>query len=375
MMNFINKIIFFLLPLSVVFIIPVAVLTLSKEYFSVDQVIEAQKKHEDSLFGFVYNDQSFIPYKQALVEYKKPEIIALGTSRVMQFREEFFINQGTFINAGGGAKNLSDVKQFIQNLSSTSSIKIILLGLDQDMFTSKKNTPSPSYISKETNSFDIWKHVLFTNVRKIYVDYAHQKYSLQELLQRQSGYSVGIAAIIGGDGFRADGSYRYGHIIEEKDMAPRVEQQIQDTLSAMKYGRYASFMTSGYEEKNMGILRNILELAKSKHVEIVGFLPPYPHKLHAYMKNDKEYSGTIMILPKQIEQVFSETKFTFFDFSDPESFRAPDTEFVDNIHASDKMHVRMLIVMAGNTPSLKKYVDVKMLRTMLNTHKGDIFAF
>ena len=51
-----------------------------------------------------------------------------------------------------------------------------------------------------------------------------------------------------GDGFRSDGSYRYGRIIEETDMAPRVQQQIQDTLSAMKYGRYASFMTTAMKK-------------------------------------------------------------------------------------------------------------------------------
>ena len=57
-----------------------------------------------------------------------------------------------FINAGGGAENLNDVSQFIQNLSATSSVKVILLGLDQDMFTSKENT---FHIYREKLIFDV----------------------------------------------------------------------------------------------------------------------------------------------------------------------------------------------------------------------------
>lgn len=373
MMTFFKKILFFLSPLPLIFVIPIIVLILGREYISIDQALGMQMKYSDSLFGFVYNDQSFISYKQALVEYKNPEIIALGTSRVMQLRKEFFVRQDMFINAGGGAENLNDVSQFIQNLSATSSVKVILLGLDQDMFTSKENTFS--YLPRKTNFFDVWKHILFTNIRKIYTDYARKKYSLQELLRKQSGHSIGIAAIIRGDGFRSDGSYRYGRIIEETDMAPRVQQQIQDTLSAMKYGRYASFMTSGHEENNIETLRSILKLAKSKHIEVVGFSPPYPSKLYAHMKDSKEYSGTINLLPKHIKQVFNNAGFTFFDFSDITLFNAPDTEFIDNIHASDKMHIRMLIVLTENIPSLKKYIDVKILRTMLDSSKENILTF
>lgn len=373
MIIFLKKVILFLFPLVLFFIVPTVSLFLGREHFSVGQIVEIQKKHSDALFGFVYNDQSFIPYKQALVESNNPEIITLGTSRVMQLRKEFFKNQTTFINAGGGAKSLIDVRQFIQNISSTSSVKIILLGLDQDMFTDKENLLS--YVPEETDYFDSWRKLLFTNTRKIYTDYAHQKYSLKELLGKQDEHSVGIAAIIAGDGFRSDGSYRYGHIILEKNMRARVDKQMKETLTTMKYGRYASFMSSGYEEKNIEVLVSILELAKTKNIEIVGFFPPFPSILYRYMRDNKEYHDTINLLPKHIKQVFNDADRPFFDFSDLGSFRAPDTEFVDNIHASDKMYVRMLIVMVENTPSLKKYIDVKLLSTMLDTYKEDIFTY
>ena len=158
-------------------------------------------------------------------------------------------------------------------------------------------------------------------------------------------------------------------------MVSRVEQQIQNTLATMKYGRYSSFMTSGQEEKNIEILRSILELAKSKHLEIIGFFPPYPHKLYSYMKDSKEYRDTVNLLPRHVKRVFDDTGLTFFDFSDITVFGVPDTEFVDNIHASDKMYVRILIVMVENVPSLKKYADVKRLRTILGSNKEDILTF
>lgn len=374
MLNFVKKIIFFTLPLMSVFVVPVVVIVLGKEYFSINQVIEAQTKHPDGLFGFVYNGQSFIPYKQLLVEKNNPEIIALGTSRVMQFRKEFFINQGGFINAGGGAKNLYDVRQFIQDLPETSDTKVVLLGLDQDMFTSKENTLS--YVQKEDSSFDIWKQVLFVNVRKIYMDYMHQKYTLKNLIDQQESSSVGIAAIVNGDGFRGDGSYRYGSILSEEGMVSRVRKQVKDTVLTIRHGRYASFMSSGREEKNMEVLRSVLELARSKNIEIIGFFPPYPQALYLHMKEgDNYYSDTINLLPKMVNSVMSNAGFVFFDFSDATVFGAPDSEFVDNIHASDKMHVRMLLVMAKESPALKKYVNIQKLQKLLDSSKENILTF
>lgn len=373
MTEFIKKILLFSFPLLLVFVLPVTVLVLGREYFSVRQVIETQKQHQEALFGFVYNGQSFIPYKQALVENRNPEIIALGTSRAMQFRKEFFIDQDKFINAGGGAKNLYDIKQFIQNLSATSSVKVVILGLDQDMFMDKKTTPT--YMPRNINSIDIWKQVLFTNVRKIYIDYFHQKFSIKELLENQTNYSIGIATVTGGDGFREDGSYRYGRIIDEINAEHRVRQQVLETVSNLKYGRYASFATSSYQEKNLDELRLILELAKSRNMELIGFFPPFPSVLYTQMRDDKDFADTIKVLPESVNKIFSDSRDTFFDLSNITSFGGIEDEFVDNIHASDKMHIRMLLYLAKNSSSLKEYVDVKMLRTILESNKENILTF
>ena len=62
-----------------------------------------------------------------LIKQVKPEIIALGSSRVMQFREDSFNKK--FVNAGGAMNSLSEFN-FFEKMYEFHNPKYIILGLD-----------------------------------------------------------------------------------------------------------------------------------------------------------------------------------------------------------------------------------------------------
>lgn len=371
MKHFIINLIRFSLPLLIIFALPVAVLFLGREYVSVHAVVEKQARSPQTLFGFMYNGQSFVPYKEQLVDSKKPELVVLGTSRMMQVRENFFKEGVSFVNAGGGAKNIHDVKRFIENLPA--SVSVVILGLDQDMFTSSDT--KPSYESGEDRTVVRLRKLLFTNMRKVYIDVLFGKYSLNELLEKRNNGSVGVVAIMRGDGFRGDGSYRYGHIITEETREERVSQEIAQTAQALGVGRYASFATSGNEDENMRVLQETLAIAKAKNIYIVGVLPPYPTLLYETMKSHEAYGDTITKLPQTLSDIFKQAEFPLFDFSHVRSYGGNDAEFVDNIHASDKASLRMLIRIAEKVKQVRGYVDIPHVRTMLDLEPSNMFTF
>jgi hypothetical protein len=371
MKHFIVNFIRFLLPLGIVFALPAYVLFFGREYLSLDAIVASQVSEPKTLVGFVYNGQSFVPYKQQLVALKKPTIIALGTSRIMQVRSEFFKEGVSFVNAGGGAKNIHDVKQFIENIPK--GVSVIILSLDQDMFTNKET--SPSYNEQEDGLSPDLRNTMFTNVRKIYIDWVQGKYTLTELFKKRHESGIGIAALVEGDGFRSDGSYRYGHIIKEMNRSERVSREIAVTSNALDTSRYASFKTTGKELDNIRVLEEILALAKEKNIYVVGVLPPYPTPLYETMKANDGYQETITKLPASINGVFKQNGFTLFDFSRVVSYGGNDTEFVDSIHTSDKATLRMLLHMAETDTKVRMYVDTKKAKTMLDLEGGDMFTF
>lgn len=362
------KTLLFLAALSILLILPAAVLVLGKEYASVSTIMATQKENQNALVGFVYNGQSFIPYKQALVWARNPDVISLGTSRVMQFRGIFFKPNIMFANAGGGAKNLYDVKQFMEHLPP--SVSVVLLGLDEDMFTGQVDAPS---YNKE-NSIQKLRALFFANIRKIYVDYAKKRYTLSSIYEKGKSGSIGLAAILSNDGFRADGSYEYGHVIYGEDKK-EVANEINSIASNIDAGRYAAFKKTGGEEKNLLLLGDILRMAKEKNIYVIGVVPPYPSKLYEEMKKRNGYRETVVDLPLAMQDVFKREGFAMFNFTEASSYGGNEDEFVDSIHASDKSYARMLVVIAEKTSRMQQYVDVSLLRQMIQKEKRDLFTF
>ena len=73
----------------------------AKEDTTIEKIVKFQLEKDA-----IYNPLDFntLQYKLELIKNKKPEIIALGSSRVMQFREESFNTK--FITAGGAMKDI-----------------------------------------------------------------------------------------------------------------------------------------------------------------------------------------------------------------------------------------------------------------------------
>ena len=99
----------------------------------VEEMAEARKQGIEKLVGWGYqdNDKAF---KLRMSNKLHPDIFAVGTSRVMQFREEWFADEYSFYNAGGGVSRLPHFKKFLQNLPDGYTPKILIISLDQYFF-------------------------------------------------------------------------------------------------------------------------------------------------------------------------------------------------------------------------------------------------
>ena len=76
------------------------------EHNSFESIVKRQLNH-NSIYGTALNENVFA-YKLELVKQTKPKIVALGSSRVLQLREEFF--RDSFVSAGNAMNTLKEAK-------------------------------------------------------------------------------------------------------------------------------------------------------------------------------------------------------------------------------------------------------------------------
>ena len=102
MKRFVRDIILFMLPIMILVAGAVTIYYEALncgELASIDKNIEAQRENHNSIIGLGYNEQTSY-YKLVNANYYQANVLALGTSRVMQFKNEFF--EESFYNCGGG---------------------------------------------------------------------------------------------------------------------------------------------------------------------------------------------------------------------------------------------------------------------------------
>src|SRR5262245_39511826 len=105
MLRLFLRFVIFLIPPAAALGFPMWVLYASGEFLPADVFLDLRRASQPFLVGRAYSDSTGY-LKLKTVQVEAPVVIALGTSRVMSFRESFFENR--FFNAGSG-----DYQQFV----------------------------------------------------------------------------------------------------------------------------------------------------------------------------------------------------------------------------------------------------------------------
>jgi hypothetical protein len=360
------KIFLLVVPVSALTLaFPLAVLVASGEIGSIRKVISLQKEPGPVLLGLAYSYPTRAYKLESIIE-RRPAVVSLGTSRVMEIRSGFFRIETTHYNAGGGVTKIEDLQSFLAAIPRTNQPKLIILGLDQNFFNSAWDNsisddqalrPLPSLMARLDIVLNTW-HV-------VYRDYWMNKFSLNVLMKRGAGTNcVGIQAIVNSHGFRNDGSLRYNpnYLLPGTDTSARFRSAVE----AIKTGN--SFFVRGTDvsAKSIAELTGFLRACRDRGIYVVGFLPPYPHFVAMILQSMSQQYSYLFKIGSIVEPVFKSFDFRFYDFSDAASIGASDRETLDGIHCSEKAYLRLFIKMVKTEEHLAKYAkDPEYLEHLL----------
>jgi hypothetical protein len=320
-----------------------------------------QRQDKNSIVGFAYNGASFFPYKKLLVEHDKPDVITLGTSRVMQFRNVLFSTSTVFVNAGGAGKNVDDMALFIQTLQKPYP-KIIILGLDKEVLGSVSRGEDHSSMYPPLRAATL----AVSMGRRIYLDTLRGliKYPQIHALSQESG-NIGLQAIVHGDGFRRDGSYSYTSIHNSTERVAYVEQEVATRLHDLEEN--SPVLNESVVKNNLEKLHTILHECEEKGITVIGFMPPYPEPLYKNLASNSSYQD----LSVKLEDIFSDHSAYLYNAEDITRYGGTPSEFVDGIHATDKMYAKIVLDLARAHSPLSGYVDTRYVERIIATSKDD----
>ena len=338
-------------------------------------VFNLKNKNKEYLLGFLLDESSYKYVKLRTISIiDRQNIISLGSSRVLQFREKMF--EGSFYNAGYAIESIEDFELFISLLPEDKLPTILIIGLDQWMFNEnyddlRNPTKIQSYINFKKDDFEKF----YQKINLLYGMFNNGKIEWRKWHDGPEK-TIGLNARLKSSGFRNDGSKLYGQQIENliNQNESAFDYQFIDTYDRISKGRSRFQPFPKVNESALEILEKFLLYCREKNIHVVSFLPPYATDIFNKMIDTGEYSA-LNALPLRLEPVFDKYRFEFYDFSSFKFFGASDREAIDGFHGSEKVYTRILIEMLEKGSALNSFCDLPELRTYLKNSINDFYVF
>jgi hypothetical protein len=347
--QFWRKLGLFLLPFATFFSFPLLVLGWSSELLPARWIAALHlRASQDALYGAAYSNPDKA-YKLESIRLHAAPIVAVGTSRVMQFRANFFRGgEATFYNGGGMVARLWDYRIALSHVPAHGPTRYLLVGVDPWMFNAAWSGSTPDAGVEQDyagngNALDTLQHSA-----RVYTDYLHGKFGLRQLFGSVDRF--GVNAMARNNGFRHDGSYHYA------DVPADVGERLGDTLDRIRTRTRRFEAGETLDPVAMVELGRLLRTARERGLIPVVFLPPFAPAVSAALRVSPAHGYMHRVAPA-VSAACTAQGVAFFDASDCEQDGCADEEFIDGFHGGEKTYARLLVRMAASVAFLNAHVD------------------
>lgn len=374
MKRFLLQLIIFITPIIIFLCLPTYILWRSKEnFYKIDNIISHKKK---SLVGYLYTENNYSSIKWTYLKSSEAKCVwTLGSSRVLQFRENMF--DSTFYNAGFTVVKINDFTPFLKSLPTSKHPKYLIMGLDQWMFNALcDDLSSAPSIESWKNSFTFFPK-LFPTYYSIYDNLFTGKYALSAFNKRQDSFHrIGLNAVMNNTGLRNDGSIYYGGQITKlinRDPTA-MDFKYTDTFNRIKQGTRPFQHFKSINEKALSELNDLLQYCKDHKINVIAFLPPYAEGVYNNMNESNNYIS-LEELFSRIKPFFRKYNYEVYDFSKLSSFDSNDNEVIDGGHGGEVAYQKILIHMLASGSILNRVTNAKRLRSDLANKKNNYIVY
>jgi hypothetical protein len=326
-MRLINKIVTVFWPSLVVVVLFSSFLIMSNEIYHFETIVKTQQL--DELYGIAFSDRN-VEYKLHNLLKRDPELVIIGTSRVMQFRSGMFDEYVTY-NAGGIVRNISHFRPLLYKLISDGNPpKLVIVGLDQYFFNESWHQINPADVSY-LNQLHYKPNLVFPDRRKLFEAFVSDPGVFLSGSIFKSD-NLGLLGRVYNQGFRVDGSYYYGRYY---DLGMNNDTDFIDTIYRIENGVSRFQYADNYNPRAVKELEAFLLLANQHEIFVIGFMPPYAPTINELMSltGNYEYINKVTL---EINSLFEQYGFKYFDFTTMGNTK--DNDFVDGFHGDEMVY-------------------------------------
>ena len=291
---------------------------------------------QDQLFGlgYSYYDKTYKFHMTDEVEC--PQVLALGSSRIMQVKRSVVSPDYSFYNAGGAIQNVRELALFVSKLHD--SPQLILVNIDQWWFNrayiAEDQSFSPSVYDDEPE-WDMSK--LGRLICDFYTDLVKGKINLTKVF---GSHQIGLNAICNENGFAADGSRYQGDMIA----APEAQEDynFKNVLSRIRNGNQRFQYGDQADSSMVSAVDDFLNQCVARKIRVVAFLPPFAPYVYEKMMATGRY-GYMSQIYDLLRPLFDRHEgCSLYDFTDVTDTGAHNYDFDDGFHGSEIIYNGMI---------------------------------
>jgi len=335
-----------------------ALLVRAGEYLPVPDILSRIEK-TGGLYGSAILSNVFW-LKQEIYRQTKPEVAVLGSSRVLQFRKDFF--KASFANLGN-MHNLAQVIQMAETAVAEDKPALLVLAVDFWWF-------NPGYENDEFTTTPPTARITVADLFDAAGWLFKGKLSPRDILRilAKDTPNIGITAIARGDGFDAYGSYYNDSLVT--GVTPHRDAQFALTLGLVKDGRQRFARATAPDKKKLQEFARLLRQLRRAGVPTVVFIPSLAPAVIDEMAQHPKWSGYVRPALAEVEKLARDAGFGFYNFHDPRDFGSGNCEMLDGVHAGPVAYARLLRVMAAQDEKLASVVNTARLGEVVKRYNG-----
>lgn len=331
------------------FLVIYAFLIAAKEHYTVDRVVEHQSSF-GGLYGTAIHNSEYA-FKMEIFRRSQPRVIAIGSSRVLQVKGEFF--KVHFANMGRVLLDAQSADRIFDRITAIYKPDVMIIGVDFWWF-------SGNYTAPDRGVADRGGWVDPSNVLKVLGWLRNGQLTVGQIFDTldRSYSDIGAMAVLRRDGFDRFGARVRTSLATGK--TPAVDREFRLSLTSLQVGRGNFPHGPKFDEGKWKILEDALVKIREAGIDVVVFLPPVaPAVLQEMMKEPglnyvQELRARIARLPVP-----------GFDFT---GFKASECQFYDGVHAGVSVYARIMQKMAAAHPFLAEMINQDtLIRTIVRT--------
>jgi hypothetical protein len=345
---------------SMLLLTPIAYLYLAGEFMSDAEVVERQLSGANCIYGSAVHKMGF-NYKAHLVESARPEVVIMGSSRVMQIRGSFF--EAVAVNAGGAMRSVNEGARLVAKLVD-SGPALVLIGVDIWWFNERYQSPST-----DTEPEPGMRMPKLSDAVSVYEWLYEGKIPASGMLNTvlSGACDIGVAGHQK-TGFGPDGSYYYTNIIAGARESDDV--RFQDTLSRIEQGNRRFQYARSASDQHVENFVAILERLRQAGMHTIVYFPPFASTVNRRMNELGENYAYIDDLKRKLRR----RGVSFYDYTDASVVGSGDCEFIDGFHGGEVTNARILSDIALRDSVLAAYVRQEYLQTVIEKNTGMAFV-